>query len=67
MMKLHKEIKVVIWVGVLVIILSLYVLVEGNKEDALQFIDFLLYGYVFFAALSIIDGVYKWIKNIIKT
>ena len=61
---MHKEWKVVAWLGCLLFIYFLYALVDGDREVAHQIIDILLYGYIAFAALSIIDGVYKWTKGL---
>jgi hypothetical protein len=60
---MNKEWKVVAWLGVLLFIYFLRALVDGSKEDARQIIDILLYGYVAFAGLSIIDGAYKLFKK----
>ncbi|HEY5585659.1 MAG TPA: hypothetical protein VIK78_14380 [Ruminiclostridium sp.] len=60
---MHKEWKVVTWVGVFIFILFLGEFRQWSQEDANQFINILLIGYFFVGALFIIDGLHKWIKK----
>lgn len=60
---MSKEWKAVIWLGALLFIYFLYALVDGNKQVAHQIIDILFYGYMAFAVLTIVGGVYKWVKK----
>jgi len=60
---MQKEIKAVLWLGGLLFIYFLYALVDGNKQDARQIIDILLYGYIALGGLTIIDGVYRLIRK----
>jgi phosphatidylglycerophosphate synthase len=61
---MNKEFKVVIWAGVLVFILLLNVFRNLPREDASQILNVLIWGYCIFAILSIIEGIYKWVRRL---